>query len=104
MRAYLIAHGTDPDEVDVETFHDICLMYSDGMIGNAGLIEILGGLTAGVYNYMRPQGSPAYKLKDIIPKLYDYLYPPLSPAEQHDKTQEALKSYMLANAPKGMFK
>jgi hypothetical protein len=79
-------------------------MYADGLIGNHVLIETLGGLTAGVYNYMRPQGSNGYKLKDIIPKVYDYLYPPLSPAEQHDKTQDALKSYMLINAPKGMFK
>ena len=104
MRAYLVAHGTDPDTVDTETFHDICVMFSDGLIGNYGLLEILGGLTTGVYNYMRPQNSPAYKLKDTIPKAYDYLYPPLSPAEQEEKTQQALKSYMLANAPKGMFK
>lgn len=51
-------------------------MYADGLIGNIGILEVLGNLTAGVYNYMRPANSSAYKLKDIIPRAYDYIYPP----------------------------
>ena len=100
----MFAHGADPDAIDVETFGDICVMYNDGLIGNKAVVETLGGLTAGIYNYIRPQNKPAYKLQDIIPRVYDYIYPPLSPEEQYKKTQENLKSIVLANAPKGMFK
>lgn len=100
----MTAHGTDPDTVDLETFHDICLMYSDGLIGNYGVLEVLGSLTAGVYNYMRSSNTPAYKLKDVIPKAYDYIYRPLSADEQQDKTQATLKGFVLMNAPKGVLK
>lgn len=100
----MYAHGADPDAIDVETFNDICVMYNDGLIGNRGTLEVFGSLTAGIYNYIRPQNKPAYKLKDIIPQVYDYLYPPLTAEEQYNKTQQDLKSIMLANAPKGIFK
>lgn len=100
----MYAHGADPDAVDVETFGDICVMYNDGLIGNRGILEVLGSLTAGIYNYIRPQNKPAYKLQDIIPQVYEYLYPPLTAEEQYNKTQQDLKSIILANAPKGIFK
>lgn len=51
-------------------------MYADGLVGNFAVIEILGNLTAGVYNYMRAANSSAYKLRDIIGKSYEYIYPP----------------------------
>lgn len=79
-------------------------MYSDGVIGNYGLLEVLGGLTAGIYNYFREKNARPYKLKDTIPKAYDYLYRPLTPEEEHEKTQQSLKTFMAVNAPKGMFK
>lgn len=72
----MIAHGADPDNLDEETFRQICVMYSDGVIGNGLVIETLGNLTAGVYNYMRSSSSQAYTLKNIIGKSYEYLYPP----------------------------
>jgi hypothetical protein len=67
------------------------------------LLEVLGGLTAGIYNYLREKNSQQYKLKDIIPKAYDYIYRPLTPEEEQDKTQQTLKAFMAAQAPKGMF-
>lgn len=79
-------------------------MYSDGVIGNHGVIEVLGGLTAGIYNYFRTKETKPFKLKDIIPKAYDYIYRPLTPEEEQNKTQDTLKMFMAANAPKGMFK
>lgn len=79
-------------------------MYSDGIIGNYGVLEVLGGLTAGIYNYLREKNSQAYKLKDIIPKAYDYLYKPLTSEEIQENTQHTLKAFMSVNAPKGMFK
>lgn len=67
-------------------------MYADGMIGNAGILEALGNLTAGVYNYMRAANSKAYKLKDIIPRAYDYIYPP---QDTTNSPSDALLSYMV---------
>lgn len=100
----MTAHGTDPDAVDVEVFNDICVMYADGIIGNRGIIETLGALTAGIYNYLRPEGKKPYTLQDIIPRAYDYYYPPLSKEEQQQQTQENLKAFLLSKAPVGMFK
>ena len=79
-------------------------MYSDGIIGNFGLLEVIGGLTAGVYNYFRDKTSQAYKLKDTIPRAYDYIHPPISPEQEQETTQQTLKAFMAANAPEGMFK
>jgi hypothetical protein len=79
-------------------------MYSDGVIGNQGVIEIMGSLTAAVYNYMRGPNSKSYSLQDVIPKAYDYIYRPLSADEKQDKTQTTLKGFVLMNAPKGMLK
>jgi hypothetical protein len=60
-------------------------MYADGLIGNRGILEVLGTLTAGQFNKMLLKGKPPYKLQDIIPRTFDYLYPPLS--EQDKKKQ-----------------
>ena len=66
-------------------------MYADGMIGNRAIIETLGNLTAGVYNYMRAANSTAYKLKDIIKQAYDYLYPS---QDNIENPSESLLAYM----------
>ena len=84
----MIAHGADPDSVDEETFRQITVMYSDGLIGNGLLIETLGNLTAGVYNYMRTASSQAYTLRNIIGRAYEYIYPP-------QDTKEAVNSALL---------
>jgi hypothetical protein len=70
-----LAHGGNPYTIDEETYKQICVMYSDGLIGNKGILEVLGNLTAGVYNYMRTSGQAPYKLQDIIKKSYFYIYP-----------------------------
>lgn len=74
------------------------------MIGNQTVIEVLGSLTAAVYNYMRNPNGKSYKLEDIIPQAYPYIYRPLTDAEKQDKTQATLKGFVLMNAPKGMLK
>ena len=50
-------------------------MYNDGVIGNLGILEVLGTLTAGQFNKMLQKGASPYKIKDILPQVYDYLYP-----------------------------
>lgn len=80
-------------------------MWADGVIGNRGLLEVLGSLTAGVYNYMRSENQRAYKLNDIIPRSHDYLYPPLSDEQKRAQVNNSLLSYLRIspNAPQGLF-
>jgi hypothetical protein len=91
----LIAHGADPDKVDEETFSDIVVMYHSGLIGNIGLLEVLGTLTAGQFNKMLPKGKAAYKLKDIIPNAYDFIYPPLSEQDKKEQVNQSLLAFAL---------
>lgn len=102
----MTAHGTDPDAVDEERFTDICIMYVDGQIGNRGLLETLGSLKGAIYNYMRAENQRAYTLEDMIPRGYDYIYPPLSAEEKANKVSESLSTFMKAspNAPTHLFK
>ena len=59
-------------------------------------------MTAGVYNYMRKEGSKPYSLKDIIPKAYDYIYPPLSEEDKKEQASQSLLAFVLQapNVPK----
>ena len=67
----MTAHGTDPANVDEETFSDIAVMFHAGLIGNLGILEVLGTLTAGQFNKVLPKGKAGFTLKDIIPHAYD---------------------------------
>lgn len=97
----MTAHGADPDNVDEETFGDICIMYNDGVIGNLGLLQVLGSLTAGQFNKMLPKGSTPYKLQDIIHSSYDYIFPPLSEQDKKAQVNKRLLQFiqMMPDAP-----
>lgn len=82
-------------QLDEMTMLQIQAMYADGMIGNQGLLTVLGQLTTGVFNYMRPANAPDYKLSKILGSAYDYIVPPLSPEQQKEATNNALKTYMM---------
>ena len=101
----MTAHGADPATVDEETFTDICIMYGDGLIGNGGLLEVLGSLTAGQFNKMLRQGATPYKLRDIIPQVYDYLYPPLTEQDKKAQVSKNLLAFAMATpgAPSVLF-
>lgn len=79
-------------------------MLSDGMIGNYRILETLGNLTAGVYNYFRSSGAKAYTLEDILPTAYDYLRPPMSEQDKKELASQKLLSFMMMypNAPKAL--
>jgi len=81
-------------ELDDMTMAQIQTMYADGIIGNRTIINVLGALTNGVFNYMRSGNSPAYKLANILGSAYDYIYPPLSAEEQKRQANEQLLAFM----------
>lgn len=62
------------DALDEAIFNEIVVMYADGLVGNRNVITTLGTLTAGVFNYMRPNGSQSYDLKSVIGSAYGYIY------------------------------
>ena len=93
-RAYVLAHGGDPDAMSEDDFRLVMVSYSDGMIGNKKLIGTLGSLTAGVFNYLRSDKSKAYSLQDIITTAYDYIYPPLTEQQKQNEVNQKLKSFM----------
>jgi len=80
-------------------------MYADGVIGNRGLIETLGGLKGALYNYMRPENQRAYTLQDMIPMAYEYLFPPLSEKDKTEKVNKNLMQFMqmAPDAPVNLF-
>jgi hypothetical protein len=80
-------------------------MYNDGVIGNLGLLQVLGTLTAGQFNSLLPKGKQPYKLQHIIPTQYEYLYPPLTEQEKKVKASESLLNFITTkpDAPKQLF-
>lgn len=70
-------------------------MYGDGVLGNHKVIELLGTLVAGVFNYLRDSSkSSPYKLSNIVGSAYDYIYPPLSPEAQKTAVSNSLLAFM----------
>lgn len=49
-------------------------MYADGLLGNKGMLQVMGSLTNAVFNYMRSPNSPPYTLKSILGKTYGYIF------------------------------
>jgi hypothetical protein len=73
-------------------------MYNDGLIGNFGILEVLGTLTAGQFNKTLPKGSAPYKLRDIM-------YPPLTEQDKKEQASQNLLAFamMSPNAPSVLF-
>lgn len=95
----MIFNGHTQDSLahlDEMTMTRIQTMYADGVIGNQGLLTILGQLTAGIFNYIRPANAPDYKLAKILSNAYDYIVPPLSPEQKAEAASNALKSFMVS--------
>jgi hypothetical protein len=54
---------------------------------------------------MLPKGKQPFKLKDIIPTQYEYLYPPLSEQDKKDLANKSLLNFVKSkpNAPQTLF-
>jgi hypothetical protein len=97
VRAAMIFNGhtsDDIDKIDEETYAEICVMYSDGVLGNKAIYDALTPITTGVFNYIRGQNQPAYKSTQIFPWIVEYSQnPDYEPTEQ-DKVSNSLLTYM----------
>ena len=82
------------DKIDEETFTDINLMYAEGMLGNKGIFDAIAPLTAGVFNYIRAPGVPAYSADSIFPWVNDYLKNPDFEPSKNDLISNSLLAFM----------
>lgn len=93
-RAYVLAHGGDPDAMSEDDFRLVMVSYADGIIGNKKVLSTLGSLTAGVFNYLRSDKSKTYSLEDIIGTAHDYIYPPLTAEQKQHDLNQRLKTFL----------
>lgn len=91
-RAYLLAHGANPDAMSEDDFNVVMIAINDGFIGNKIILNTLGLLTTGVFNYIRGGNSKAYTLNEILGLSYEYIYRPLT---EQQKAEEANKRLLL---------
>lgn len=77
------------DAINESTMNEITVMYSDGVLGNYGILQTLGSLTAGVFNYLRGANSPPYELKSVLGSSYGYMF-----EEKESNPSESLMSFM----------
>ena len=77
---------------------NIEIMFSDGAIGNKGILLALSTLTTGNLNSKLKQGVKAFTIKDVLPSAHEYIIPPLSDEEQKAHTNRSLLA-MMAMAP-----
>lgn len=88
----MLAHGGDPDAMSENDFNAVMIGINDGFIGNKVILNTLGLLTTGVFNYIRGGNSKAYSLSEILGLSYEYIYRPLT---EKQKAEEANKRLLL---------
>lgn len=101
VKAALIFNGhtvESIDEIDEETFTDICVMYGDGVLGGKAAYNAIAPLTTAVFNYIRPPNSPAYSADSIFPWINEYDKNPEFEPTAQEKANHALLMFM-SNAP-----
>lgn len=81
-------------EISEELFTEIQVMYADGVLGNRGVFDSIAPLTAGVFNYIRPEGSPAYKPEQLFAWVNDYFKNPDLEPTQQDQVSNSLMAYI----------
>ena len=77
---------------------NIEIMFSDGAIGDKGILLALSTLTTGNLNAKLKQGIRAFTIKDVLPSAHEYIIPPLSEEEQKVQANRSLLA-MMAMAP-----
>ena len=93
-RAYMLAHGANPDAMSEDDFQLVMVALNDGFIGNKKVLNTLGYLTTGVFNYIRGANSPAYSLENILGLVHDYIYRPLTDDEKREHASNSLLTFI----------
>ena len=60
------------DNIDEETFTEICVMYADKVLGTRAVFEAITPLTTAIYNYIRNPNTTAFRSDQIFPWVVEY--------------------------------
>lgn len=90
-RYYVLAHGGDPDTLRPEELRGIALMLSDGLLGSKAVGSALGSIGSAIYNYLGSKIS----VEEMIPTLYHYIKPELTPEEKDTENSRKLLSWIM---------
>ena len=106
VKAAMLFNGHTQDTInaiDEETFNAILVMYADGVLGNNGLLNSIGVLVNGVFNYIRAPNTPPYSLKSILNQAYGYIYPDadLNPSDSLKMFMSRAKGFTMDKFNKG---
>jgi hypothetical protein len=89
-----LSNGANPDAMSEIDFELVMVAFGDGIIGNKKILNTLGSLTTGVFNYMRSSNSPSYTLNNILGSSYDYIYKPLTNEEKQNQANQNLLAFI----------
>lgn len=73
---------------------NIEVLLNDGFLGVKALGLALSALTTGNLNSKLGKGATPYTVKDVLPSLKDYIFPPLTDAEQKEQASRQLLAFM----------
>ena len=93
----MIFNGHTEESVNAlseEVFAEILTMYVDGMVGNRAIYDAMSLLTAGVFNYIRQEGSPPYRPDTLFPGINEYLRNPDFEPSKEEQVSNSLMAYM----------
>lgn len=80
---------------------NIEIMFSDGVIGNKGILLALSTLTTGNLNSKLKQGATPFTINHVLPSTHDYIIPPMTEEQKAEDNSKKLMSFlaMAPNAP-----
>ena len=82
------------DALDEDVFADICVMFSDGLLGGKGMFDSMAPITAAIFNYLRPAQASAVRSADIFPWVEEYEKNPDLEPDVADKISNNLLAFM----------
>jgi hypothetical protein len=82
------------NEIDEETFTELCVMYGDGVIGGHGQFDSIAPLTTQIFNYIRDPKTPPIRQDKIFPWIVDYQRNPVDDVTVREAANNALLAYM----------
>jgi hypothetical protein len=97
VKAALIFNGhtlQSVDDIDEDTFNDICVMYGDGILGGRAMYDALAPITTAVFNYIRRPETPPYNADGIFPWITEYTKNPEFEPTKEDKNNQRLLAFM----------
>jgi len=93
-RAYIYAHGGNPDFIPSDDMANVEIMLMDGMIGPKSILLALSSFATGNLNAkIRKEANP-FKMADMLPFAHEYIQIPPSDEEKAMLVNKSLLTFM----------